>query len=1022
MGNKPRPIFIELCCGSAGLTAACARLGFRAFGVDWKRNKSKKPKHHILNLDLTVPANQRFIKELIASGRVGGIHMGPPCGTASRARDRPLRGKARKAGIRRPMPLRSAKFPLGLPNIKGVAKERVRMANILYKFCSEVAVLASKHLVPWTMENPENSYFWDIGFIKFLLTLPNVRDVLYDACAHGGKRRKKQRVRASFDEADSLAATCDGLHKHLPWTFELGSGFSTAEEAEYPELFCNRLADKFADAAKLRGWSVCPLAKASRVRQAQAAISAHRQPKRSRTGQLVSEFERVIKVSNSCKVEPGSRCSTELNISGVCVPKGSKRLKTSNGVSSPTDDVPAFFGVYRDPIKFLQAARSVVHPALRAPVLDADVASVIAHNLRVSPAELVRLREAALAKYTAIRDDLANAEEELHKSMNPAVAKVMVGKNILLMRKMLIDLGYPASEFVSNLVSGFPITGDFPNTGLFPEQDKPAPFDREELWRTAKLAQEMVRSSVRSSGDMELDAGVWGATLDEVDKHWAEGPFTADEITARVGPLWVPSRRFGLKQPDKVRLIDDYSEFQVNATVSLSEKLELGGVDEIVMLARAMQEAKAGDLKTLSTWQGASIPVEVHSGWRDATLQGRTLDLAAAYRQLASRPSHESMSVLAVFSPVHKSCRFFILRALAFGSSASVMSFNWAAVLIKKIVVKLFFLVVTSYFDDYPSLEFDATAQSGQRTFEEVLKLLGWTFSDSEKKRKPFNANFRALGTSLDLTLANLRKIVVGNTPERISDIVGEIQGIISRRSLTAPQASSLRGKFNFAYGNFRGRPLAPALRQLSNRAEQHAGSAHVNERLMLALGELRDFLLEERPREVNFGKDQETAILFSDGAFEDGAASAGAVFLSSQSSNPEFWGIEIDKSLVKSWNNQGSNHAIAQAELFPIAVGLETWAEQIRNKYLLIFVDNNAVLDAMIKGNTGCFASLELLSHTCMKLMRLGCVVWITRVPSSSNIADGPSRFDWKTVESIPGGSKVEPCIPADFCMTPVQ
>ena len=43
VGNKPRPIFIELCCGSAGLTAACARLGFRAFGVDWKRNKSKKP-------------------------------------------------------------------------------------------------------------------------------------------------------------------------------------------------------------------------------------------------------------------------------------------------------------------------------------------------------------------------------------------------------------------------------------------------------------------------------------------------------------------------------------------------------------------------------------------------------------------------------------------------------------------------------------------------------------------------------------------------------------------------------------------------------------------------------------------------------------------------------------------------------------------------------------------------------------------------------------------------------------------
>ena len=100
-----RPTFLELCCGSAGLTASANKAGYRGLGIDWIRNKAKSTKAHILNLDLTEPDSQKFVMDMINSKKVHAVHMGPPCGTASRARDKPLNRDAIDAGVRRPLPL-----------------------------------------------------------------------------------------------------------------------------------------------------------------------------------------------------------------------------------------------------------------------------------------------------------------------------------------------------------------------------------------------------------------------------------------------------------------------------------------------------------------------------------------------------------------------------------------------------------------------------------------------------------------------------------------------------------------------------------------------------------------------------------------------------------------------------------------------------------------------------------------------------------------------------------------------------
>ena len=56
-----------------------------------------------------------------------------------------------------------------------------------------------------------------------------------------------------------------------------------------------------------------------------------------------------------------------------------------------------------------------------------------------------------------------------------------------------------------------------------------------------------------------------------------------------VGPLWTPSRRFGIVQGNKVRNIDDLSEFSINQCYGPGEKLDLGEDRRVVSVSAAIK-------------------------------------------------------------------------------------------------------------------------------------------------------------------------------------------------------------------------------------------------------------------------------------------------------------------------------------------------------------------------------------------------------------------------------------------------
>ena len=181
-------LFVELCAGSAGLSAAVHRRGPETIGFDWQRNAAKSFKAPVAQADLTVPSGQQLVTDILKQGHVQAMHAAPPCGTASRSRDRPVAKHLVRAGAPDPRPLRSENRPEGLPNLTSVEQARVTAANAIYAFILNCVHLMHASGKFWIVENPLTSYLWSIPGWAALVRAPGVFSCEFQHCMHGGTR------------------------------------------------------------------------------------------------------------------------------------------------------------------------------------------------------------------------------------------------------------------------------------------------------------------------------------------------------------------------------------------------------------------------------------------------------------------------------------------------------------------------------------------------------------------------------------------------------------------------------------------------------------------------------------------------------------------------------------------------------------------------------------------------------------------------------------------------------------------
>ena len=166
---------LEICAGSARLTKAAREHGFK--GVAFDHSDIRSCGIEICNFDLADPQQLQDLLHFITieAPNIAAIWIAPPCGTASRARERPLPGN-----LEGPKPLRSREQPDSIDGLQGVAKLKVEKANQLYDAVSIIAVHAHALDICVAIENPANSHFWGTTPMKELQA--KVGDALATCC------------------------------------------------------------------------------------------------------------------------------------------------------------------------------------------------------------------------------------------------------------------------------------------------------------------------------------------------------------------------------------------------------------------------------------------------------------------------------------------------------------------------------------------------------------------------------------------------------------------------------------------------------------------------------------------------------------------------------------------------------------------------------------------------------------------------------------------------------------------------
>ena len=162
---------------------------------------------------------------------------------------------------------------------------------------------------------------------------------------------------------------------------------------------------------------------------------------------------------------------------------GAHSVDTCN--AGTLDKGEVLVGVLRTPSEFVHAAKAVAHPMDTANPLEPITLAALKENLTKDPKLISLKRNLAVARVKQEVMKHREAEERLHQSMHPSVAKVMKGKSILAFEALLKTEGYGDMGVISFLKEGVRLVGTSECPECFEYKLVPAPLTESELFETA---------------------------------------------------------------------------------------------------------------------------------------------------------------------------------------------------------------------------------------------------------------------------------------------------------------------------------------------------------------------------------------------------------------------------------------------------------------------------------------------------------------------------------------------------------
>ncbi|CAE7461746.1 unnamed protein product [Symbiodinium sp. CCMP2592] len=273
----------------------------------------------------------------------------------------------------------------------------------------------------------------------------------------------------------------------------------------------------------------------------------------------------------------------------------------------------------------------------------------------------------------------------------------------------------------------------------------------------------------------------------EVQELKGSGPASAKVLSTQergrlVAPQWMPAGKIkGLDAgtaeevkemleaahyPDKAVADDMAKGFNLVGHLDLPAGWDVASSSSFIeeLWQKSMEEGKKVrpiDDLSQSFLNAAFGSAEVRTG-----LQGKTIDLKSAYRQLPLSSEALEMSVIAVKNPETGEVQFFRLLCLPFGAVAAVHAFIRVSLALCYLGQTFGLLPWSAFYDDFTLLSTQDLASSSEKSANFLLDLLGFDFDKDGDKAQPFRSVFRALGVEFNLQDEEGKSFQVASTKE----------------------------------------------------------------------------------------------------------------------------------------------------------------------------------------------------------------------------------------------------------------
>ena len=288
-----------------------------------------------------------------------------------------------------------------------------------------------------------------------------------------------------------------------------------------------------------------------------------------------------------------------------------------------------------------------------------------------------------------------------------------------------------------------------------------------------------------------------------------------------------------------------------------------------------------------------------------------------------------------------------------------------------------------------------AVATSTISAAKGMLHLLGFRYA--EHKLEAPKPVAEVLGVNVDcLRVSSNGQVQYVMKENRRKEVLESIEEILRSKSLVPFDLPSILGRVQFADGQLTGRTGRLAMADIREVGLRSKEQLKLDDDTLKALESLKPRSICNAPKTFSLRCDEQPILVYTDGSYEHAEGEEKAMIcgvLIHRDEPCRVFGNHVPKPLLTKWHKAGKEHVIGQVDLYAIVIARTLWKDVMRDKRVIMFVDNWAVLDCYIPGTAKERTWRELLLKIEEVDFEHPSYVWAARVPSESNIAHPPSR-----------------------------